>query len=82
MASCFQLGTLYEAGRNTPQQFDRAARLYRNACDQDHAEACASAARMYERGAGVRRDSTHAVELTRKACSLGHTSACPKRRGA
>ena len=80
MASCFQLGTLYESGQHTPQQFDRAARLYRDACDEDHGESCARAAKMYERGAGVRRDSTRAVELTRKACSLGQTDACPKRK--
>ena len=82
MAACFQLGGLYESGQGAPQKYDRAARYYREACEDRHGEACARLAGLYEKGAGVHRDAEQATEYRKEACRFGYQDACPPRSTA
>ena len=76
MSGCFELGELHATGTGVEQDFDRAAELYRRACDRRHAEGCYSLGVMYENGTGVRRQSSRAASLFRRACDLGYEDAC------
>ena len=76
--ACFELGAVYESGRSAPQNYQRAARLYREACEDRHGEACFRLAGLYQKGAGVYRDSSEATRHMAQACRAGYAAACPK----
>jgi uncharacterized protein len=54
--SRFNLGKRFFCGRDVPQSYEEAARLYRIAAAQGHGEAHISLGSMYENGLGVARD--------------------------
>jgi TPR repeat protein len=58
------------------KQPERAAELFAEACDQDHARGCSELAVLYEAGRGVAQDDRRAKQLRERACALGSTSAC------
>ena len=65
-----------ERGRGTPQDYQSAAGIYRNLCEDDIGAACARLADLHDRGAGVYRDPELAGRLRKKACNVGHAPAC------
>ena len=77
-----QSAAVLEAGRGVKQNYQRAAQLYRQACDDANGEACARLANLYDRGAGVRRDTDRAVSFRKRACEYKYAEACEKPKGA
>lgn len=71
-------GQRYYAGDGVPQDYKRAAQLFRNAADQGHAYAQYSLGLMYDHGYGVAQDSRQAIRWYEQAAQQGHTAA--KRR--
>jgi TPR repeat protein len=63
------------------QNFQRAARLYREGCENKHAESCFRLSEMMSTGAGTWRDPREAARYRRMACQGGYAEACiaPKR---
>ena len=56
-------------------KYDEAARCFRQAAEQGHAEAQFHLAEMYEEGKGVYKDITEAVKWYKKAAEQGHKFA-------
>src|SRR6476660_5427698 len=48
--SCFNLGVMFEEGKEVPTQKERAAKLYERACDGGHADACSNLGVLHESG--------------------------------
>jgi TPR repeat protein len=76
MAGCFSFATLYESGQGLTQNFQRAAQLHREACEDGYGEACFRLAGLYDKGAGVVRSPDRATSFKRRACQLGYADAC------
>ena len=71
---CFNVGSIQESR----EQYEPAAKAYRQSCDGDDAEACYKLGLLYEEGKGVPYDSTRSGEMFRKACRGGFAAACEK----
>ena len=76
MAGCSALAEKHVTGSGVDQDFDRAADLYRRACNRRYANACYGLAVLYEAGTGVPRQPARAATLFQRACDLGHADAC------
>jgi TPR repeat protein len=73
---CAQLGEDVYFGRNGPKDYERAAKLFRRACEGGHARGCYGLGVLYNRGEGVARDAERAATLFRRACEGGHALGC------
>jgi len=71
----FQLGELYQAGRDVPQSYERAANWYRQAAEQGHEMAQLFLAALYDHGQGVTQDYAQAFLWYRKAAEQGNPIA-------
>lgn len=69
---------MYETGDGAPQDYDKAASLYDQACNGGRDEACAHLAMMYDIGLAVEEDPGRAAELYEKACASGNRWACKR----
>jgi TPR repeat protein len=74
------LGHLTRRGRGVPRSPERAAELYRRACDMNRAFGCLALAGMFARGEGVAADARRAEQLASRACDLDPL-ACPRGDG-
>ena len=70
-AAQYELGAVYQQGRDVPKDYAQAAEWYAKAAAAGHAAATARLGELYEYGAGVERDVSKAVELYRKAADAG-----------
>ena len=61
-------------------RLENAADLYREACEDKHAEACFRLAGLYQNGAGVFRDTNRSKSLYKRACDFGYLEACKKNK--
>lgn len=61
---------------NAQQQYDRARPLFQQACDEGHANACASVGYLYDSGKGGAQDYKRAVVAYQKACDGGVIASC------
>ena len=66
--TCFELARAIEKGVGTAKNPERAAVLYRQACDRGEALACNGLGRLYAIGSGVSHDDAKAVGLYKRAC--------------
>ena len=71
----FWPATMYEMGEGVGQDYEKAAKWYREAAEQGHANAQVNLAAMYHRGQGVGQDSAEAARWYRKAAEQGHAQA-------
>ena len=71
-AACLALAQAAEAAR----AFDRAAGLYRKACDGSAAAACTAYGVLFNRGLGVARDAAQAAVYYERGCTLGDMAGC------
>lgn len=62
----------YYGGKNTPQNYERAAQLYQIAAADGIAEAQNTLGWMYEQGQGVEKSYNLALEWYQKAAAQGH----------
>ena len=69
----FQTGEAYYYGLGVPQDYAEAAKWYRKAADQGHADAQFSLGLMYASGRGVTQKDTQGTMWFRKAASTQHT---------
>jgi TPR repeat protein len=72
------MAQVLETATGRTQNFQRAANIYMELCEDKNGEACARLASMYERGAGVFRSREMARQYRKKACSAGVTDSCDK----
>ncbi len=72
-----KVNELYTGGYNFDRQgnYKEAAKLYRKAAEQGHAQAQNSLGFMYSEGHGVEQDYKEAVKWYRKAAEQGHAQA-------
>jgi TPR repeat protein len=71
----FALGHRYETGQGAVQDYAEAARWYRLAARQDHAEAAARLGYLYHHGLGVAQDYAEAAQWYRRAADKGEATA-------
>lgn len=69
------LGHLYLRGVDVPQDFDKAARWYRQSAEQGHAPGQEGLATLYVDGLGVPQDFGEAERWLRRAADQGYASA-------
>lgn len=74
-SSQFNLGTMYESGQGTPQDFNEAVKWYRLAADQGDASAQNHLGGMYRNGRGVPQDYNEALKWRRLAADQGDALA-------
>jgi len=70
-----ELGDMYAAGADVPQDLKQAAEWYRKAAEQGSAAGEVYLAELYRDGRGVARDKTQAAEWYRKAAEQGEAGA-------
>jgi uncharacterized protein len=72
----FMLGWAYEHGSaNTPKNLQEAAKWYRKAADQGHAEAQYRYAYLLDKGSGVKKNPAEAAKWFRMAAEQGFAAA-------
>jgi TPR repeat protein len=72
----FYLGSIYEDGLDdVPKNMQEAAKWYRKAADQNHAEAQYRYAYLLENGTGVKKNLAEAAKWFQKAAERGFVSA-------
>lgn len=71
----FDVGVMYESGRDLPQDYQKAASCYRMAAEQGHADAQNNLGWLYENGKGVPQDYSEAVSWYREAAAQGNADA-------
>jgi TPR repeat protein len=76
----FKLGRAYQHGEGIPQDYARAAALYRKAADQGNAKAMHNLGVLYEQGQGVKRDPAEALKWYRQGPFHGHSMVREGRR--
>ncbi len=73
--SQYRLGVLFALGQAVPQDYQRAAQLFRAAAEADVPEAEYNVAVMYNEGMGMARDLGQALFWYRKAADAGNANA-------
>jgi enhanced entry protein EnhC len=71
----FNLGLLYEDGKGTLVQMDKAAELYRAAAEKGHVQSMVQLAGLYLKGSLGKRDEAQALALYQKAAEKGDRDA-------
>ncbi len=70
-------GLRYATGKEVEKDGERAAGLFRRACDRGHVRACSNLGILYHQGQGaIPRDDALAAKLFAQACDGGHAPAC------
>ena len=70
------MGVLYIKDQGVEQDYNKAIKLYKKACDGDIAEACHNLGVLYALGKGVKQDYDSAKRYVFKACALGFQDGC------
>lgn len=76
LASCSNLGLMYERGAGVQQSPTQARSFYERACEGGHQPGCTGLAYLYSKGAGVKRDVARARRMFDKGCRRGDARAC------
>jgi|GEM_PF-4285027 len=71
----YQLGVMYEYGREVPQDETQAVQWYRKAAEQGYAPAQTNLGVMYRQGRGVAQDEALGVQWYHKAAEQGDVQA-------
>ena len=76
--SSFDAKKAYEQGEafHNNKEYDKAAELFKKACDDGNICGCNNLGAMYEKGFGVEKNEQKAVELFKKACDGGEMRGC------
>src|SRR5688572_5810410 len=78
--SCFDLGSLYIAGRGVPRDVDRGVALIGSACEYGSGAACHALGDLRANGVFAPPDPDGAGHFYRRACLLGHQASCARVR--
>lgn len=74
-AAQHDLATIYAAGKQTKQDYKRAAYWFAQAADGGIGNAHYNLGVMFQQGLGLRKDSAKAMDWYKKAADLGHPEA-------
>ena len=76
--SSFDVKKAYQQGEAfyNNKEYDKAAELYKKACDGGNMSGCGNLGFMYEYGNGVEKNEQKAAELYKKACDGGDMNGC------
>ena len=74
-AAQHDLATIYAAGKQTKQDYKRAAYWFSQAAEGGIANAHYNLGVMFQQGLGLRKDSAKAMDWYKKAADLGHPEA-------
>ena len=76
--SSFDTKKAYEQGETfyNNKEYDKAAELYKKACDGGNMSGCFNLGIMYANGNGVEKDLGKAAELFKKACDSDIADGC------
>lgn len=77
---CHRMGNLFWEGLGVPQDKQKAAGLYQQACERKDPEplACLRLGELYEKGEVTPKLPTRALALYRIACTAGNPEACSR----
>ncbi len=67
---------MYHEGEGVAKDLNRAADLFKRACDAGGSVGCLDLGTMYSRGEGVPMDRNRAADLFEKACNAGLNRGC------
>ncbi len=67
---------MYHDGEGVVKDLNRAADLFKRACDAGGSIGCLDLGTMYRRGEGVPKDRNRAADLFKKACEAGVNRGC------
>ena len=74
---CLALGILYQTGQEgVKQDYSKAAKLFKKACDVGEPIACGQLGVLYYDGKGLKKDISKATNLFKKACNDGEAVSC------
>ncbi len=71
----FNLGVMYDTGKEVTQDYAEAVKWYRKAAEQGYANAQSNLGLMYAKGLGVTQNYGKALEWNRKAAQQGMAEA-------
>lgn len=74
--TCFNLGILYQLGKDVEQSYEKANIYYSKACDMNHSEGCLNLGYLYYFGQGVDENNTKAKLYFSKTCELKNDNGC------
>ncbi|WP_104718225.1 tetratricopeptide repeat protein [Helicobacter trogontum] len=78
--SCFMSANLYEYGKGTRQDYDKAAMLYKKSCKLKYPNACFTLGNLHKSGKVLIHDLSLAKEFYGKACDIGMQEGCDSYR--
>jgi sel1 repeat-containing domain protein len=76
--ACMEAGKYFTDMARTQAYYEKAAQMYKIACDKDAFEACGKLGALYAQGLGVKKDAVKARELFKKACDGGDKAGCDR----
>ena len=74
--SCSDIGFLYLQGEGVKQDYQKAAELFKKACDGSSRSDCFILANLYRDGKGVEQNYQKAAKLYQKSCNNGEMYSC------
>lgn len=74
--SCYNLWLMYDLGKGVRQDYHKANKLWKKACDMKNGDACNNLGALYYNGQGVRQNLSIAKQYFGKACDLGEQVGC------
>ncbi len=73
---CVNAGVMYKEGKYVTQDYNKAIKFFKIACDDKAYVGCYNLAIMYSSGAGVKRDIGKAVKLYNNSCQNNNAESC------
>jgi TPR repeat protein len=67
---------MYYKGEGVVKDLNRAAGLFKRACDAGGSGGCQDLGLMYSRGEGVAKNLNRAADLFKRACDAGGSGGC------
>ena len=74
--ACYTLGSLYFAGKELAQDYEKAARYLETSCRDGQPDACGLLGEMYLQPFGVTQDVNRGLSLMEKSCDRGGLDGC------
>lgn len=79
--ACSSLAWVYYMGMGLKQDYNKAVKHFKSACELDDAKSCYIISQMYEKGMGVIKDLKISEDYFKKACKLNpHESYCMEKK--
>ncbi len=73
---CVRAGIMYKEGKYIQQDYTKAVKFFKIACDDNYPIGCQGLAEMYHQGLGVEQNTSRSISLYKKACDDLIVEAC------